>query len=170
MGGTKGQLLFNSQNQKRQSSFTLLCPRKRFQHIARLNSRKVGYMGERKKLIFGPKKGLYTPPRSLPSNMRNIKILSFWCPVGMLTKILEDVQKEVGFGPKKGHFGQPGPWNGPSRGQTVTYRKTEGIQSYPRIWGTYDPIESDPSVPKKGGLYGCSVKKCRFSLLDIFWP
>ena len=46
---------------------------------------------------------------SLPSNMINAKTLSFWCPVMMLTKILEDVQKEVGFGPKKGHFGQPGP-------------------------------------------------------------
>ena len=78
--------------------------------------------------------------------------------------------KKSYFGPKKGHFGQPGPLNGPSSGQTVTYRKTEGIQSYPRIWGTYDPIESDPSDPKKGGLYGCSVKKCRFSLLDIFRP
>ena len=35
----------------------------------------------------------------------------------------------------------------------ITYRKTEGIQSYLRIWGTYDPIESDPSEPKKWGLY-----------------
>ena len=54
--------------------------------------------------------------------------------------------------------------NGPPSGQTVTYQKTEVIQSYLRIWGTYDPIESDLSDPKKWGLYGCSVKKCRF------WP
>ena len=26
------------------------------------------------------------------------------------------------------------------RKKTTTYRKTEGIQSYLRIWGTYDPI------------------------------
>merc|ERR1712173_86116 len=39
----------------------------------------------------------------------------------------------------------------------------EGIQSYLRIWGTYDPIESGPSEPKKWGLYRRSVKKCRFS-------
>ena len=37
------------------------------------------------------------------------------------------------------------------------------IQSCLRIWGTYDPIESGSSDPKKWGLYGCSVKKCRFS-------
>ena len=67
------------------------------------------------------------------------------------------------FGPQKGHFGQSGPRNGPPSGQTTTYRKTEGIQSYLRIWGTYDPIESGSSDPKKWGLYGCSVKKCRFS-------
>ena len=45
----------------------------------------------------------------------------------------------------------------------VSYRKTEVIQSYLRIWGTYDPIESGPSDPKKWGLYRRSVKKCRFS-------
>ena len=53
--------------------------------------------------------------------------------------------------------------NGPPSGQTATYRKTEVIQSYLRIWGTYDPIESGPSDPKKWGLYRRSVKKCRFS-------
>ena len=37
------------------------------------------------------------------------------------------------FGPQKGHFGQSGPRNGPPGGQTATYRKTEGIQSYLRI-------------------------------------
>ena len=47
--------------------------------------------------------------------------------------------------------------------QMATYRKTEVIQSYLRIWGTYDPIESGPSDPKKWGLYRRSVKKCRFS-------
>ena len=59
--------------------------------------------------------------------------------------------------------------NGPPSGQTATYRKTEVIQSYLRIWGTYDPIESDPSVPKKGGLYGCSVKKNRFCKYSQIW-
>ena len=72
--------------------------------------------------------------------------------------------KNSTFGPKKAHFGQSGPKNGPPSGQTATYRKTKGIQSCLMIWGTYDPIESGPSDPKKWGLYGCSVKKCRF------WP
>ena len=36
------------------------------------------------------------------------------------------------------------PKNGPPSDQTATYRKTEVIQSYLRIWGTYDPIESGP--------------------------
>ena len=67
------------------------------------------------------------------------------------------------FGPQKGHFGQSGPRNGPPGGQTATYQKTEGIQSYLRIWGTYDPIESGPSEPKKWGFHRCSVKKCRIS-------
>ena len=67
------------------------------------------------------------------------------------------------FGPQKGHFGQSGPRNGPPGGQTATYRKTEGIQSYLRIWGTYDPIESWPFELKKWGFHRCSVKKCRIS-------
>ena len=36
-------------------------------------------------------------------------------------------------------------------------RKTKVIQSYLSIWGTYDPMGSDPSDPKKWGLYGCRV-------------
>ena len=55
------------------------------------------------------------------------------------------------------------PKNGPPSGRTASYRKTEVIQSYLRMWGSYDPIESGPSEPKKWGLYGRSVKKCRFS-------
>ena len=34
-----------------------------------------------------------------------------------------------------------GPENGPLSGQTAIYGKTEVVQSYLRIWGTYDPIE-----------------------------
>ena len=45
----------------------------------------------------------------------------------------------------------------------VAERPTKVIQSYLRIWGTYDPIESGPSDPKKWGLYRRSVKKSRFS-------
>ena len=62
--------------------------------------------------------------------------------VMMVTKKLDDVHKKLissTFGPKKGHFGQSGPWNGPPNGQTETYWKTKGIHSYLRIWGTYDP-------------------------------
>merc|ERR1719341_459201 len=43
------------------------------------------------------------------------------------------------------------------------YRRAKVIQSYLRIWGTCDPIESGSSDPKGWGLCGCSVKKCRFS-------
>ena len=80
----------------------------------------------------------------------------------MCTKIDFRPKNSV-FGPKNGHFKQSVPKNGPPSGQTATYRKTEVIQSYLRIWGTYDPIESGPSDPKKWGLYRRSVKKCRFS-------
>ena len=83
------------------------------------------------------------------------------CPVMIITiyfeadhKKLVSSQKSSIFGPQKGHFGQSGPRNGPPSGQTATYPKTEGIQSYLRIWGTNDPIESGPSKPKKGGFIG----------------
>ena len=64
---------------------------------------------------------------------------------------------------KKGQNPARRPKNSPPSGRTATYRKTEVIQSYLRMWGSYDPIESGPSEPKKWGLYGRSVKKCRFS-------
>ena len=62
-----------------------------------------------------------------------------------------------------------GPENGPPSGQTVNCRKTKVIQSYLRIWGTFDPIESDPSDPKKWGLYGCSVKNEDFRTENGPW-
>ena len=71
------------------------------------------------------------------------------------------------FGPQKGHFGQSGPRNGPPGGQTATYRKTEGIQSYLRICGCYDLIKSGLSEPKKKGFYGCSVKKSDFRAIFV---
>ena len=52
--------------------------------------------------------------------------------------------------------------NDPPSGQMIIYRKTECIQSYLRIWGRYDPIESGPSDTKKWGLYRRSVEKSRF--------
>ena len=79
----------------------------------------------------------------------------------IVTIYFEVDHKKTGFGPKnsifgpqKGQFGQLGPQNGPPSSQTGTYRKTEGIQSYLRIWGTYDPIESGPSDPKKWARLG----------------
>ena len=48
-----------------------------------------------------------------------------------------------------GDFGHWRLQNGLPRGQTATYRKTEGIQSYLRIWGRYDPIKSGPFEPNK---------------------
>ena len=95
----------------------------------------------------------------------------------MVTKKLEDVDKKLisgqkpTFWPKKGHFGQSGPRNGPPSGQTTIYRKTKGIQSYLRIWGTYDPNESGPSEPNKWGFHRCSVKNAEFQAKNaVFWP
>ena len=73
------------------------------------------------------------------------------------------------FGPQKGHFGQSGLRNSPPSGQTATYRKTEVIQRYLRIWGTYDPIESGPSEPKKRGFHRCSVKNAEFWAENAFF-
>ena len=74
------------------------------------------------------------------------------------------------FVPKKSHFGQSGLRNSPPSGQTATYRKTEGTQSYLRICGTYDPIELGRSDPKKWGLYRRSEKKCIFFTLPMKPP
>ena len=75
------------------------------------------------------------------------------------------------FGPKKGHFRQLGPYNGLPSSQTATFQKTEGIQSYLRIWGTYDPIESGSSDHKKWGFHRCSVKNAEFRAKNaVFWP
>ena len=50
-------------------------------------------------------------------------------------------------------------WN---RGHETACRAAKrphtGIQSYLRIWGTYDPIESGLSKPRKGGFCGYNVK------------
>ena len=62
--------------------------------------------------------------------------------------------KNTIFSPKKGHFGQSGPENGPPSGPTGTYKKTEGIQSYLRTWGRYDLIESGLSEAKKMSYVG----------------
>ena len=65
--------------------------------------------------------------------------------------VFEAVHKKLNLGPKQHFWAQKrqfwaiGPWNGPKSGQTAIYWKTEGVQSYLRIWGTYDPIDLDPS-------------------------
>ena len=41
-----------------------------------------------------------------------------------------------------GYFGLLWPKNGPPIGQLTNFRKIEGIQSYPCIWGRYDPFAS----------------------------
>ena len=58
------------------------------------------------------------------------------------------------FGPKKGHLGQSVPKNGPPSGQKATYRKTKGIQSYLRIWGTCDQSGPVRLTRKNGGFIG----------------
>ena len=46
------------------------------------------------------------------------------------------------------------PENGLPSDRTDIYRKTEGIQSYLRIWGRYDPIEPGLFEAKKVGYMG----------------
>ena len=83
------------------------------------------------------------------------------CPVMIITiyfeadhKKLVSSQKSSIFGPQKGHFGQSGPRNGPPSGQTATYQKTKGIQSYLRIWGTCDQSGPVRLTQKNGGFIG----------------
>ena len=50
-------------------------------------------------------------------------------------------------------------WNrGHETARRAAKRPHTGIQSYLRIWGTYDPIESGLSKPRKGGFCGYNVK------------
>merc|ERR1712175_55746 len=46
--------------------------------------------------------------------------------------------------PKNGQNPARRPKNGTPSGRTASYRKTEVIQSYLRMWGRYYPIESGP--------------------------
>ena len=62
--------------------------------------------------------------------------------------------KNTTFSPKKGHFEHSGPESGPPSGPMGTYKKTEGIQSYLRIWARYDPIEPGLFEAKKVGYMG----------------
>ena len=79
----------------------------------------------------------------------------------MVTKKLDAFGKKMDFGPKNCIFGPKFciflryTYETPIfSAQTATYRKTEGIQSYLRIWGTYDPNEAGQSEPKKWGFIG----------------
>ena len=67
------------------------------------------------------------------------------------TKIRHTFSSDVGIAKYGQHLAQR-PKNSPLNDEMIIYRKTEVIQSYPRIWGSYDPFESDPSEPKKWGF------------------
>ena len=117
------------------------------------------YMGvPQKNEYFQAKNGPRRPPRRPLCNRFNTKTLPFWCPVMKVTKKLDGItkkwiwgRKNCIFGSKKDHFRQSVLENGPPSSRTDTYRKTEGIQSYLRTWGSYDPIRSGPSEAKQGG-------------------
>ena len=101
----------------------------------------------------------FTPPTEDKSEIENrdrtgitIEYVSCWAKY---CKLMHEIKNTCHiFGPQKGHFWQSGPRHGLFSGQTTTYWKTKGIQSYLRIWGTYDPIESGLSEPKNGGFIG----------------
>merc|ERR1712175_21775 len=59
------------------------------------------------------------------------------------TKIRGTSESKVGIA-KNGQNMARRPKNGPLSGRTASYRKTEVIQSYLRMWGRYYPIESGP--------------------------
>ena len=79
----------------------------------RLSPEKVGYVGvAQKNLILGPilgQKHVLAPPRSLPGIMINMKTLSFWCPVMIVAKNLEDAHKKWILGPKTALLGPKRP-------------------------------------------------------------
>ena len=75
------------------------------------------------------------------------------------------------FWPCQGHSGLLGPKNGPPSGQTTTYRKTEVIQSYLRIWGTYDRSGPVQLTHENWGYIGVASKNAEFRAKNaVFWP
>ena len=104
-----------------------------------------GYMDvAQKNEYLRAKNGPWRPPRLPLCNRFNTKTLPFWCPIMKVTKKLDDItkkwiwgRKNCIFGSKKDHFRQSLLENGPPSSPTDTYRKTEGIQSYLRTWGSF---------------------------------
>ena len=116
-------------------------------------------------VIFGPfwPRGQnlgHTPHRHTPNSAKTSARMS--CNLFHVVRTVLDHQSAPAralkptsiIGHKKGHFGQSGPENGLPSGPTCTYKKTEGIQSYLRIWGRYDLIESGLSEAKKISYVG----------------
>ena len=130
-----------------------------------LGGQKVGFLGEAKKyqnfgLISGLKR-TWTASRT-PCNAVNTNWSSFRCPVTIVTTFFWGWPqknwfraKEQRYWAQKGHFGQWGPRNGLPNGQTAIYRKTEGIQSYLRIWGIIPHICHEPH---------------EYIRVNFFWP
>ena len=128
----------------------------------RLSPEKVGVA--LKIQILGPilgRKCVLAPPRSLPSIMINMKTLSFWCPVMIVAKNLEDAHKKWILCPLTALLGQKRPILG-NRGHKTAYRATKrpptGKPKVSRVASGYGglmiPLSRVRLKPKKVGYMG----------------
>ena len=111
--------------------------------------------------IFWAKTGPLYPPRSLPCNMINTKMLSFWCPVMMVPKKNERCpqklisgQKTSFFDPKRAILGN---W-GQKMARRATKRPHTRIPKVSRVTSGYGglmiPLIRIHLTPKNGGYMG----------------
>ena len=131
----------------------------------RLSPEKVGYVGvAQTNLILGPilgQKHVLAPPRSLPGIMINMKTLSFWCPVMIVAKNLEDAHKKWILGPKTALLGPKRPILG-NRAQKTARRAAKrpptGKPKVSRVASWYGglmiPLSRVRLTPKNGGYMG----------------
>ena len=102
-----------------------------------------------KKDIFGPKLGRGIPHGDHPGGQH--KQVVFWVYRHNCSKEIKGYLKKNQFYAKKCIFALKMHFLAPKMVILGTYKKTESAQSCLRIWGSYDPLESVSSEPKKGG-------------------
>merc|ERR1719458_1915262 len=147
-----------------------------------LSPKKRDFMGAaQKNLIFGlflgQKWALAAPQELVRQHERHKNVVLLVSghdgneKIGGCGQKIDFWPKKNTFGPKKGHFGQSGPRNGPPSGQTAIHRKTKGIQSHLRTWGTCDQSGPVRLTQKNGGFIGVAQKNAEFRAKNaVFWP
>ena len=127
----------------------------------RLSPEKVSYVGLALKNQILGQKHVLALPRSLPGIMINMKTLSFWCPVMIVAKNLEDAHKKWILGPKTALLGPKRPILGNRAQKTACRAAKRPPTEKPKVsrvasWygGLMIPLSRVRLTPKNGGYMG----------------